>query len=131
MPNNDYILRSDALRCKCTFEQSNGVEIEPIDAVPFSYLQNIPAADVEPVRHGYNVKWDYPTLFECSLCGWECFDTVPGDTDTYQYCPHCGAKMDAEPPKEESEHMEPPEYHEYCFGCGFPPSVIPPKEEQK
>lgn len=59
-------------------------------------VRKIPAADVEPVKHGHNVKWDYPTLFECSLCGWECFDTVPGDTDTYQYCPHCGAKMDGE-----------------------------------
>ena len=55
-----------------------------------------PAADVEPVRHGYNVKWDYPSLFECSLCGWACDDTYPGDTATYKYCPNCGAKLDGE-----------------------------------
>lgn len=60
MPNNDYILRSDALRCKCTFEQSNGVEIEPIDAVPFSYLQNIPAADVEPKQRWIPVTEGLP-----------------------------------------------------------------------
>lgn len=62
----------------------------------FALIERQPAADVEMVRHGHNVKWDYPTLFECSLCGWECFDTVPGDTDTYQYCPNCGAKMGKE-----------------------------------
>lgn len=68
MPNNDYILRSDALRCKCTFEQSNGVEIEPIDAVPFSYLQNIPAADVEPKQRWIPVTErlpEYPGRFMC------------------------------------------------------------------
>lgn len=100
MPNDDYIKRSDALMA---IQECFDKELE------FSYdnaqscmnrINAIPAADVELVRHGHNVKWDYPTLFECSLCGWECFDTVPGDTDTYQYCPNCGAKMDAEPPKE-------------------------------
>lgn len=57
MPNEDYILRSDAMRCKYTFKQGNGVEIEPIEAVPVSYLQNIPAADVEPVVRCENCQF--------------------------------------------------------------------------
>lgn len=68
MPNDDYILRSDALRCKGTFEQSNGVEIELIDAVSFSYLQNIPAADVEPKQRWIPVTErlpEYPGRFMC------------------------------------------------------------------
>lgn len=99
MPNDDYILRSDALRYKCTFEQSNGVEIEPIDAVPFSYLQNIPAADVEPVRHGRwkRIQWvkdeDWQEggywILRCSECVMPYHNPTP-------YCPHCGAKMQGE-----------------------------------
>lgn len=99
MPNDDYILRSDALRYKCTFEQSNGVEIEPIDAVPFSYLQNIPAADVEPVRPGRwkRIQWvkdeDWQEggywILRCSECVMPYHNPTP-------YCPHCGAKMQGE-----------------------------------
>ena len=52
------------------------------------------AADVRPVVKGFNKLKDYPSLFECSVCGWECGDTVPGDTETYNFCPNCGARME-------------------------------------
>jgi hypothetical protein len=93
MSTDDYIKRSDLVAHFSNFDPGLGLidQREVLDDI-----QDFPAADVEPVRHGHNVKWDYPTLFECSLCGWECFDTVPGDTDTYQYCPNCGAKMQGE-----------------------------------
>lgn len=57
-------------------------------------LRAIPAADVRPVVKGFNKLKDYPTLFECSACGWECDDTMPGDTATYNFCPNCGAEME-------------------------------------
>lgn len=44
----------------------------------------------EPVKHG---KWNRVSAItgECSVCGeLEC------DYEEYNYCPHCGAKMDAE-----------------------------------
>lgn len=53
----------------------------------------IPAADVRPVVLGFNVSKDYPSLFECSVCGWSDDDTTTGDTQTYNYCPNCGADM--------------------------------------
>ena len=43
---------------------------------------------------GRNTKAKTPTLFGCSVCGWECWDTVPCDTETFNYCPNCGAKME-------------------------------------
>ena len=58
-------------------------------------LQKIPAADVEPVRHG---RWiirrgqDWPEWairIVCSECG-----LVTGEKS--KYCPNCGAKMDLE-----------------------------------
>lgn len=55
-------------------------------------LSFIPAADVQPVKHG---KWeltDNPSFKKCSECGaWWSSDI----TDNYftNYCPKCGAKM--------------------------------------
>lgn len=50
-------------------------------------LVNFPAADVEPVRHGY---WGEYTswMVVCSLCG------KHTAKHNFKYCPNCGAKMD-------------------------------------
>ena len=56
-------------------------------------VKSIPAADVREVKLGFNAKKDYPSLFECSICGWECWDTIPCDTETFNFCPNCGADM--------------------------------------
>ena len=53
-------------------------------------FEEIPAADVSPVRHG---RWRCHGdcgVTECSVCGWSIEEYV-GD---YAYCPNCGAKMD-------------------------------------
>lgn len=65
-------------------------------------LDAMPTIDAVPVVHGYNTKDDSPSLFGCSVCGWFCLDTYCGDTDTYNYCPNCGAKMDGE--RKDVEH---------------------------
>ena len=65
--------------------------IDHIDPA-FSYIiDNVPT--VETV-HGRNLKEDWPSLFECSVCNWSDYDTYTGDTSTYNYCPNCGARMD-------------------------------------
>lgn len=61
-----------------------------------STVENEPTADVQEVRHGKNICEDYPSLFECSLCGWYDNDTTTGNTSVYNYCPNCGAKIDLE-----------------------------------
>lgn len=81
---SDLIKREDALEAIKTAEL--GQEYDEVEKVP--------SVDAVPVRHGYNVKDDSPSLFECSICGWEDYDTYTGDTDTYNYCPNCGARMD-------------------------------------
>lgn len=54
-------------------------------------VENFPAADVAPVRHG---KW---TKQKCQgdygLCS-ECNCRIPWIPKNYTYCPGCGAKMD-------------------------------------
>ena len=78
-------------------------------------INQFPAADVAPVRHGrweWFEEWspgttDYPT--ECDDCGWRCSncktkleDVVggywddPDDEPKLKFCPDCGAKMDLE-----------------------------------
>ena len=56
-------------------------------------VENFPAADVAPVRHG---KWLYGDYYDigdvCSECDWDSKMTHP----SYRYCPNCGAKMDEE-----------------------------------
>ena len=73
-------------------------------------IDEIPSADVAPVRHGrwLNFYGDFQTA-ECSQCG-ECYEVSDIDNselngeaakmlfnafaDSYHYCPNCGARMD-------------------------------------
>lgn len=66
-------------------------------------LDNIPAADVRPERHGKWVSWEEagnyipsPNRHECSVCH-DCAQfLVNGIELLSSYCPNCGAKMDGE-----------------------------------
>lgn len=59
-----------------------------------TFVEDIPAADVAPVRHGRFVH-DGPRFaggvdwWRCSSCG----GLVSGAETRFDYCPHCGAKM--------------------------------------
>ena len=57
-------------------------------------VDEIPTADVVPVRHGYWVKEKRDVLihWHCSACK-ECYFL---EEPNAEYCPHCGAKMDEE-----------------------------------
>lgn len=52
-------------------------------------IDNAPTVDAEPVRHARLVN-AHP-YGECSCCG-ELIDVRSG----YNYCPHCGARMDGD-----------------------------------
>ena len=63
-------------------------------------LNQFPAADVAPVRHG---RWIEPPRlyygakqYECSLCYSDTFWKKHSITEKYPHCPNCGAKMDLE-----------------------------------
>lgn len=62
-------------------------------------VKNLPAADVEEVKHGKWIEYPRAHYFKCS----ECKETVPYKKAVlirgkrkYKYCPNCGAKMDLE-----------------------------------
>jgi hypothetical protein len=57
----------------------------------FQLVRKTPAADVEPVRHGYWIEYSGdPNIITCSECDWG----EPPVSKTYKRCPMCGAKMD-------------------------------------
>lgn len=65
-------------------------------------IESAPAADVQEIKHGEWTKDDSGGCY-CSACGWYAdydYDYVTYVTnnglgnDDFNYCPHCGAKMD-------------------------------------
>lgn len=58
-------------------------------------INETPAADVAPVRHGYWEELDEEGCYCCSACNnpWIIIDGTPQDNDM-NFCPNCGAKMD-------------------------------------
>ena len=55
-------------------------------------LDEMPAADVEPVKHGHWINENFYT--HCSACGKMAIYDKYGQEVESDYCPHCGAKMD-------------------------------------
>ena len=96
----EYIERSDALSEIDEWMESVGTALIGKGLSYYAELQgcieDCKAADVAPVRHGRNINAEWPSLFECSVCGWSDDDTTTGDTAVYNYCPNCGTKMDLE-----------------------------------
>ena len=90
----DIVAEYDDGTCDWGFGRENILEV----------INNIPAADVAPVRHG---RWMYDSgsgKYFCSACDEYALsfkkDTLYGG-DLYEvcltdYCPSCGAKMDSE-----------------------------------
>ena len=83
----EYIIREEAkAKIREKFKKlADRIEVNEV-------LNSIPAADVQPVKHG---KWERtPTWWiSCSECGNE----PPNETNVATlYCPNCGAKMDLE-----------------------------------
>lgn len=56
-------------------------------------IELMPAADVEPVRHG---RWEHlgGDGWCCSACGFVVTTEGSWDNPTQKYCEECGAKMD-------------------------------------
>lgn len=86
----EYIEKDKAKELVCEFctwvGTSNCEECEhPVD--------DVPAADVQPVRHGRWVKTigenGVTSACRCNLCGFE-----DNRYSLLNYCPNCGAKMD-------------------------------------
>lgn len=70
-------------------------------------IDDLPSADVAPVRHGMWVDVDrmqihdlhgvltWGNSFKCTECQFKTF-AVEGHMAQYRYCPNCGARMDGD-----------------------------------
>ncbi len=86
---------------------TKGVNKDYVDGMAYvlDLLDNLPAADVEPVRHG---RWDNmfdgkftggAYWYRCSNCGRIVPDVRNGG---WNYCPDCGARMGGEEQENEN-----------------------------
>ena len=90
---SDYISREAAI---VDFKRCNHENPDWTPQRVKTLLMRIPAADVEPVRHGawYPCFEDWRQQQEgnkCSVCGFEYYGT---GIRRFHYCPNCGAKME-------------------------------------
>lgn len=91
---HEYVDRSEVLKKVRYVAKAWGI-YEEVGKKLTDKIKAIPAADVEPVKHG---KWEL--CFEdsrrqivgnkCSVCGYEYYG------NKYFYCPNCGARMDGD-----------------------------------
>ena len=99
----DYIRRDIVLKIINTVNDTGGFAGYADYCVLFDKIDTMPASNVQPVKHGYwEEVTDYggwgDTHYRCSVCGeeWYLEDGKPKDNNM-NFCPRCGAKMDAEP----------------------------------
>lgn len=93
-------------------ERAAGLGITVANCCNFKdIVKMIPAADVAEVKHGFWFISEYEYL-NCSVCGESYFTGADSTAEAkerlaegnyYPYCPHCGAKMDAEPPQKKGK----------------------------
>lgn len=84
------LIDADALKEKID-SMWNGRPLSSLGARILVTIDEAPTIDADRPQ-GENLLEKYPSLFECSVCGASCFDTIPWDCNI-NYCPNCGAKM--------------------------------------
>lgn len=98
MKKSDVIayIRKEAKEAQSAFDElggESGIIAEAFEDLA-NELEDFPAADVAPVRHGrwaLNKKYgDY----ECSECGQGDVKAMDFTNLKMRYCPNCGARMD-------------------------------------
>ena len=62
-------------------------------------IQRVPAADVQPVRHGRwkfkeDKAWVGNGKYWCSVCRYGFASGAYHEVDEFKFCPMCGSKMD-------------------------------------
>ena len=95
---NEYIDKKQAIdriaSCYCMdCEHSNGILCRACEHQDdMDLIDDMPAVDVQPIRHGRWELTNNPSFRKCSECGaWWSSDIT--DNCFTNYCPKCGARM--------------------------------------
>lgn len=86
-------IREQSEECQKAFEEfggESGIYADAYNDLAEDFY-SIPAADVAPVVYGRWIE-DLDEM-ECSVCKRQ-WNYCDNDTNTFNYCPNCGAKMD-------------------------------------
>ena len=87
----DLISRSDLIKATADYRCGlYGARRESVEVI-FKYIEDAPAIDAEPVRHGRWIDPDKYDIWDCYQCS-ECHSLYIRENN---YCANCGAKMDA------------------------------------
>lgn len=68
---------------------------DAIDCLIPEVINEMGAADVQPIKHGRWELTNNPSFRKCSECGAWCSSDITDNCFT-NYCPKCGARMDGE-----------------------------------
>lgn len=103
MQNNDYILRSDAIKALYQGYEKLGLTMYRVSCI--EKINKIPAAKVEPKRYA---EWINPIeIFVCSSCSKAAPYDVEGDIIMYwpdlNFCPYCGCRMNKKPEEKKDD----------------------------
>jgi NADH pyrophosphatase NudC (nudix superfamily) len=101
---DEYISREETLKAfRLTAKNSNkdyqrGLQ-DAIDCLVPEVIAGIPSSDVQSVKRGRWICEFYNDVFDvyqadCSVCKRESTDKYNKVSESYEYCPHCGARMD-------------------------------------
>lgn len=100
---DEYISREAAIDKHCAICKDNALCYRSRESCPeVKSFNSMPAADVQPVRHGRWIEttqpmgWEDVTCAECSECGEDFVLDEWGMEDMknlMHYCPNCGADM--------------------------------------
>lgn len=101
---NDYISREAMLNNLTADLEHHSDEGDPRTVLVMQrfikYVEDFPAADVQPIKRGRWESEHYDELMECyeatcSECGYESTDKYH-IADSHRCCENCGARMDQE-----------------------------------
>lgn len=88
------LVDANAIKYREKDEYCGNGNSRPVRYVFDEDIAALPTVDAVEVVQGSNLKAEWPSLFECSVCGCESIDTYSFTPSTISYCPHCGAKME-------------------------------------
>ena len=108
MAEKEYIEREAALKQNYFSESKTPDENYRFNAEIKFCISSLPAADVAPVRHGRfrRLTFSGDTII-CSECkmAYNIFET--NGAENFNFCPHCGARMDGDPDANGNDNKTP------------------------
>jgi len=93
---NDLIRIEDAIKVLCRKTCHPGIACPDIYCKEmWDEFEDVERVDAVPVVHGrWNCSDDVYESAVCSVCGWDTVEPWVHIKEWFEFCPHCGAKMD-------------------------------------